>query len=353
MKITFVHRLFLYSAVLGYIILDMNVIHGPLRRAADDRRIDSAKSIEKARQAGIAALVLGRPITLAQIEYECREYAWAQGKSWEQIPKDARKIYRTKALNELIDHQIIRSKIKANSSNISLDPASVEQRWQEFLARFPSKEEMLTIAHNHGVLSEKEMRLRIEATLQQELYLARQFEQWVKVTDEQIQEFFLKHQAELAIPERIHVRHVYWATLDKDLATVKESAERALAALSAKEITFEKLATEQSEDENSKQRAGDIGWLTAQRTAADFYIPALALPLSQPTLLQTKLGWHIVEVLEKSPATPRTLEECRKEIRSTLIDLERKPYFESLRQSMRRDHKLHIYIYQSVIDEMP
>jgi parvulin-like peptidyl-prolyl isomerase len=353
MKITFVHRLFLYGTIIGYVALDMNVFRGPLRRAIDDRRIGSAKSTQLAHQQGLAAVVLGRSITTAQIEYASRERVWLQGLAWDTLSKGVRDLYRKTALQDLIDHQIIRTKIKANTTNIFVEPSLFEQRWKEFTARFPNAEEMQKTLSLHGISGEPEMQLRIKASLEQDQYISRQLEPLLQVSEQEIVEFYEKHQQQLAIPERVHCRHIFWAALEKDPAQVKNTAESALAALESKQSTFEQIAAAQSEDENSKTRGGDLGWLHAGRAPADFFIPLLHFTPSLPTLLQTKLGWHLVEVLEKRPAQARSLDECREEIQHTLKDLKRKPELDRLRQALRRDHKDYIHIYQSVIDAMP
>ncbi len=353
MKITFVHRLLLYGTIIGYVVLDMNVFRGPLRRAIDDRRIDSQKSIELAHQRGLAAVVLGRSITTAQIDYASRERVWMQGLNWDSLAKGVRDLYRKTALQDLIDHQIIRTKIKANSTNIAVDDKLLEQRWKEFTERFANADDMQKTLSLHGISGEAEMRLRIKASLEQDQYIARQLDPLIQVSEQEIVDFYQNHQKKLAIPERVHCRHIFWASVEKDPAKVKTDAESAFAALSSKQSTFEQLAAAHSEDENSKTRGGDLGWLHAARTPADFFIPLLALEPQQPTLMQTKLGWHIVEVLEKRPAQERSLDETREEIRHTLADLKRKPELDRLRQALRRDHKDYIHIYQSVIDAMP
>jgi parvulin-like peptidyl-prolyl isomerase len=353
MNITFAQRILLFGTIIGYVALDLNVYRGPLWRAIDDRRLDSAKSIVRARQQGLAAVVFGRCITTAQLDYASRERAWLQGLTWENLPKGERHLHRNSALEDLIDHQIIRSKIKADTRHITVDESLAEQRWQEFSARFSNAEERQKTLNQHGISGENEMRLRIKASLLQDQYIGRQLEPLLTVSEQEIADFHQKHQQALSIPERVHCRHVFWATFENDTSKVKSAAEAALAALTTKQSTFEQLAATHSEDENSKTRGGDLGWLHAGRTPADFFIPVLALEPRLPTILQTKVGWHLVEVLEKRPIQARTLDECSREIRQSLADLKRKPALDQLRQALRRDNQSSVHIYQSVIDDTP
>jgi parvulin-like peptidyl-prolyl isomerase len=79
----------------------------------------------------------------------------------------------------------------------------------------------------------------------------------------------------------------------------------------------------------------------------------MAMAVNQPALLQTKLGWHVVEVLEKRDATPRTIEQCREEIITALQNGKRQPALDNLRQAIRNDHRQHTHIYDAVLDSMP
>jgi hypothetical protein len=110
MKISFHARLLTYAAVLAYVALDLFAFRGPLRHSIDSRKIDSPESVERAKQSGLVALVLGRPIHRPQLERVAQERAWMEGKSWSDVPTDQRKFIRKACLGDLIDHQLIRSK---------------------------------------------------------------------------------------------------------------------------------------------------------------------------------------------------------------------------------------------------
>ena len=51
-----------------------------------------------------------------------------------------------------------------------------------------------------------------------------------------------------------------------------------------------------SEDERSKQVGGELGWMREDRLPDDFAVPVFSMSVASPELIETKLGWHIVEV---------------------------------------------------------
>lgn len=354
MKISFTARLFIYSALLAYVAIDLYACSGPLRKAINRRKSDSPEAVEDAKKAGIVAIVLGRPITTSQVDRATRERLWLEGKSWQDTPIEQKKLVRKAVLNELVDHQLIRSKIAANQEAERATDAEVSDRVKSLLARFPSRTEMEQTMKAQGIASEEELKLRMAAMIEMEKYLDRQLQPLLKVSDEEVLEFYQKHQQALRMPEMIHVRHVFWATLGKDPAAVKSQAETAWSAWQKKEKTFEQLVQESSEDERSKLSGGNLGWISrTARMPADFTEPLFAMPPNQVAIFQTKLGWHLAEVIERRGAKPRTLEECRDEIRVALTNQKRPEALENIRTAIRNSHRQHIHLYPTVLEAMP
>lgn len=353
MKISFHARLLTYAAVLAYVALDLFAFRGPLRHSIDSRKIDSPESVERAKKSGLVAIVLGRPIQTEQLERAAQERAWLEGKSWNELPASQRKLIRKACLGDLIDHQLMRSKIAANKDALRATEEEVNQRYAQLLARFPSQEEMTKSMKNQGIVSEQELRLRLTAQLEMEKYIDRQLQPLIAVTDEEVKSFYDQHAKDLQNPAMAKVRQIFFATLDKDAAAVKTTAEQAMAALTSKQKTFEQLASELSDDAQSKAAGGLLGWIEPSRMPADFAIPVMAMATNQPALLQTKLGWHVVEVLEKRDAAVRSIEQCKEEIVTALSNSKRQPALDNLRQAIRANHREHTHIYDVVIDGMP
>ena len=100
----------------------------------------------------------------------------------------------------------------------------------------------------------------------------------------------------------------------------KEQMESAMKSmdLTAKKTDFATLAKKLSDDSATKDKAGDLGWMSRSRLPVDFAESIFPLAKDSPTLIRTKLGWHIVVVTDRKAAEPRSLEECREEITAAL-----------------------------------
>ena len=59
------------------------------------------------------------------------------------------------------------------------------------------------------------------------------------------------------------------------------------------------------------------------------------MELHRPALVQTKLGWHLVEITAHKPAEPRSFEQAKPEILAALQAIKRRQAIADLRQSLR------------------
>jgi len=97
--------------------------------------------------------------------------------------------------------------------------------------------------------------------------------------------------------EQVHARHI--------LVGTEEEAQAILAKLQAGE-DFAALARELSQDENTREAGGDLGFFSrGQLICPEVEEAAFALQPGQISgVVQSQFGYHIVQVLEKTPDRP-------------------------------------------------
>ena len=95
------------------------------------------------------------------------------------------------------------------------------------------------------------------------------------------------------------------------------------------------IASELSEDPRSKGDGGKLGWMTRDRLPADFAVPIFSLPLDRPSLVRTKLGWHLVEVTARKASEPREFAEARDEVCAAMQTVKRREALTKLRKALR------------------
>jgi peptidyl-prolyl cis-trans isomerase C len=133
----------------------------------------------------------------------------------------------------------------------------------------------------------------------------------VKVGEDQIAKAFEERKAQLAVPERRHLRHLVVKTEDE--------AKKALARINGPE-TFEAVAKDVSLDTSTKDQGGDLG--TVSRAQLDPAFGAAAFGAATGATfgpVETKNGWHVGLVEDVAPGHPLTLEEAHDSLRDTLV----------------------------------
>jgi peptidyl-prolyl cis-trans isomerase D len=119
-------------------------------------------------------------------------------------------------------------------------------------------------------------------------------------------------------PEQVRASHILLSTEGKDDATVRAQAEDVLKQAKSG-VDFAELAKKYSEDESNKDTGGDLDYFPRGRMVAEFDQTAFTLEPGQISdLVKTQFGYHIIKVVDKKPASTRTLDEVRAEITERL-----------------------------------
>lgn len=320
-------RLVLLAAA-GYIIADAFIFKGPASRWMN--------SIISQPAAPLAARVAGYPITVSQLDRALAESLWRDGKTPANLKPEELKTARDAALQELIDHELLRLQVKALARQLPVTPAEIDERVRRLVGRFETKGALETAMKSQGIPNEEQLRDRLASRIREEKFLALRLAPGSRVSDEEAREWFEKNQAAVSLPERIEARHIFIPTLDHPPEEAKKKLDVALAELTEKKKDFPTLAKELSEDPATKDNGGALGWMTSSRLPADFAVPVFSLEINQPTLLRTKLGWHLVEVTARKTAEPRSFEQAKPEILTALAAEKNRQATGEIRSSLRK-----------------
>jgi parvulin-like peptidyl-prolyl isomerase len=343
-------RLAVYAAVLAYIACDLFLFDGPLRKRINRSDPTSPESIAAAKQAGIVARVFNYQISRSQLEYALHEMLWLSGRTVEELGPSELKTARYAALDELIDHEILRVKAKANGPELKVDPEELDARLRRLASRFESRDAMETAMKSLGIPDEQTLRDRIAARIQQELYVESKVAPLSEVTEEEAKAWFDENQADLQSPAMVKARHIFLPTLDHPAEEAKARLETALADLTAGKVDFTTLSETISEDPATKSKGGDLGWMEKLRLPVDFATALFALKPQQPALVQTRLGWHIIEVTDQRGARALTFAEVKTDVMNAMKTVRRNDAAAKYRQALRDFEAAKIQVFHDMID---
>lgn len=147
--------------------------------------------------------------------------------------------------------------------------------------------------------------------------LAKAFEQHlaskIQVSDKDVQSAYDEIKAKESNRKEFHAGHI----LVKDEALAK----RLLADLRAKKAKFEDLAKKNSQDPGTKEKGGDLGWVTADALVPEF---AKAMSETKPGALsavpvKTRFGWHIIRVVAMRPIQLPSFDSAKDDLRQQIL----------------------------------
>lgn len=334
-----------YLLVLVYLVGDLFIFEGPLKKRIATKDPNSPEAIAEAKANGIVARVFNHQITRRQLDYAIYERLWLEGKKLSDLTTANLKLVTYAALGDLIDHELLRVKVKVNTQELPVSDEEINERLIRFIGRFETKGHLETSMKSMGIADETSLRNRLAARIQQEKYVAMRVEPLVTVSEEEVAAFFQANSESLARPERIRARHIFLSTLNSPSDEVRAKLKPALASLKAGEKDFKTLAAELSEDTATNSKGGDLGWMSKARLPTDFSEPAFAIKIGEPQLLETKIGWHLIEVTDRKPVEPRTLDETREEITAAITAAKRHQAVSDFRSALRKFEEAKISIF--------
>jgi peptidylprolyl isomerase len=149
-----------------------------------------------------------------------------------------------------------------------------------------------------------------------------------QLPDDDIARYYVDHREELVRPELVRVLQV----LCGDRTVAEQVTAKARAAEKTDIDTFQKLATQYSQDSASRAMGGDMGFIDAKTShypepvlRAAFALRGL-FEISDP--IESPLGFHVLKLVQRLPAHVPTLAEATPGIRAKLrwLLLERKKH---------------------------
>lgn len=329
---------FLLLAATFYLIGDFFIINGRVSRWVESRLTTDTKTF--------AARVAGHPITRSQLERAINELLWLEGKSPAALTPAELQTSHDAALEVLIDDTLLDLQAKALTTQLVVSPEEIHERSSRLSGRFEDKAAFDAAMKSQGIASEQALRDRISARLLREKYVELRITPAIRVTDGEARNWFEENKASIALPERIEARHIFIPTLDHPPEEAKQKLDAALVELIEKKKEFSTLAKKLSEDPATKDNGGNLGWMTRDRLPADFSAPVFSLEIKKPTLVRTKLGWHLVEVTARKPAANRDFDQAKPEIVAALEAVKRQKATDDLRKSLRKMESAKIEIYR-------
>jgi len=224
------------------------------------------------------------------------------------------KITREQVLDSLISEVLIKQAAERDGvrvQNEDVDRLITQQKRQveAQMGQQLSDQEFQSVVRQETDYSWQEYRQRIEDQLLQQTYITQKkrgmFEAINPPTEQEIQALYRENATEFTNPEFVRISHVFIPLANKSEADQEEARrkiEKARTQLRSGEMSFDDLVLKYSEDENSKFRGGDVGFVTRnnqqvkQVYGENFFDEIFELEEGEVSdIIESNVGFHIVK----------------------------------------------------------
>jgi peptidyl-prolyl cis-trans isomerase C len=231
----------------------------------------------------------------------------------QEIPPDRLTQIEAEMLERLIDIQVLLQQASA-ADKVEGDKKATAAM-TTLLDRAGGSQDTLNMQLKAAGTTEAELRNKVSQEATAMTALQRLL--GITITTNAIQEYYDSHPADVEQPELAHVRHILLMTMDpatraplsQDViqAKRKEADDVLMKARSGED--FAKLAEQYSDDTTTKAKGGELPpFGRGQGMVAEFEAAAFALTNSQISdVIQTEYGYHIIQMIDKTPAKKLTL----------------------------------------------
>jgi peptidyl-prolyl cis-trans isomerase SurA len=287
----------------------------------------------------VAATVNGEVVTLSEIA----ERAGGEYERAELLPPGKeRDEARASALRRAFD-QIVAEKLlaaQAQALQLEVSEQQVAAAVEDIKTRNRFDDEALERALAEQGLDLPTFRAQVRRELETYQVLQYRVRSKVKVSDEDLLNYYQRHPQEFGGEDELHVRHIFLPLPEDataaDEARVRAQGEKVLQRLKTGE-DFAKVAREVSRGPSAED-GGDLGWLrrgTIQKALED---AAFALKDGQVSgLVRAGPGLHVLKVDGRRRGGERSFEDAKEEIRARLLDEQvaqtRQQYLDELRRA--------------------
>ncbi|HYG66795.1 MAG TPA: peptidylprolyl isomerase [Anaeromyxobacteraceae bacterium] len=286
----------------------------------------------------VAAIVNGQVVTLQELIARAGE----ELRGTAELPEARREEAVSRALRRAFDDVVADRllSIQAKELGFEATEAQVDQMVEEIKKNNNLDDEKLKQALAGLGQSMEEFRDQQRRMIEAWNVLRYRVRSRVKITDEDLQNYYQAHRAEFAGEEQVKVRHIFLplpeSATPAEEAKVRADGQKALQRLATGE-DFAKVAREISKGPGAED-GGDLGWLargTIQKSLEDV---AFALKTGEVSeLVRAGPGLHLFKVEDRRTSGGRSFEEAKAEITDRLTNEQAETYRLQYLAELRRD----------------
>lgn len=251
----------------------------------------------------------------------------------------------------MITEDDLEARIKGLPSKYQ-DRFKSEKQRMAFLTKIVEMHVLALGAKEAKIASEDAVKMKIDdavAGILAQEYMKRRLSDKKDISEEDIKAYYDEHLSEFTKPASVRAGHILIKldpkAKEKEISEARAKAEEIRTKLDGG-ADFAKLAVEYSDDERTKKKGGDLGFITKGRMSPDFSKAAFTLKegeISEP--VKTAVGYHIIKAGEKRAEEILPLGRVKKRIESRLKTTMKRELMESEVARLKKKYGVKIHTY--------
>jgi foldase protein PrsA len=274
--------------------------------------------------------------------------------------KGEEKIARA-VLMKAIDDELIYQ--QGLNLNINIDKATIDRELKNIQSNFPSKKLFLTALAAQRLTFDI-LKKNIKRTLVKEEFIRANIASKVHVSDSEVKSFYDQNKETFIKPETFKIRHIYVsipgpgdgeadsvqdrAKAKEIIDWVKNEAKKKIiqASLALKKgKSFSMVVNEFSEDSKTSDTGGNLGFIMKHQTLPEISNIMIKLKIGEiSSIIDSSLGFHIIQLTDKKESHPISLEKVTPEILNHLLKLETEDQLKKYLSELRKKSNIIIFI---------
>jgi hypothetical protein len=234
---------------------------------------------------------------------------------------------------------IANASARSSGSSESISRSAVRHEVNLLRAQFADEKTWRAALQRSG-LSMFSLAQTLKTDLRARKWIGQRIASELNVTENECRQYYDSHAQDFFVPARLRVSHLFLAAPPETPPKVVEAKKATIETLSVRLSggeDFAILVAQNSEDEATKLNGGDLGYLSATRMPPDFIEVATKLKpggISKP--IRTRLGFHILKLVDAQPPRQRSFDEVQTDIAIDLANQKRATAIKSLDIDLRR-----------------
>ncbi|MBL9115182.1 MAG: peptidylprolyl isomerase [Verrucomicrobiaceae bacterium] len=265
---------------------------------------------EFSREQGVAD-VAGKVISVPQFREALRQHLFRRGIDWQTCSDDQKATHRKAVLDAMADG--LRLSRVSGSVLADVRSGKVDSEFQDFIAEFDPETE-----YGRRLALQQET----EPQLLERIAMRQHEETWLEGKLAQISLRGVPDKLETQAAEVWRVRQLFLSAFEVGKPDRLAEIEAYYQKITSGVAGLEELISLYSEDARTKGLGGDLGWFSDRRMPAEFMAEVKkAAPGKVSVPFKTKIGWHIIELIDHKPAHRLSTSEMALEQRA-IVELE-------------------------------